>query len=412
MRIFISHGTDKTRPEELTYLDTLEARLAAAPSPHDVLLDRTRIGAGDDWEGLLHDAIAECQAAVLLLSPRALDRPWVLKEATLLSYRKAREAVFPFFCVLLPGVTHEDLASRPAFAALKLDRIQAFAAGSTAQAVADWVREHAATVVPPADTPLDRLERALEARLAHVDSNELEAICERLLGEKVAWVASTDRARLRARVLARGIARGQLARVGGITALSKSLKAAGLVEAHLREVLKLAASMWVDDQIAGRLAALVALAEGAEPFAAALNGKRFKWSPRMVAWRALLPDTDEFIYWVEGGGSDGWADEVVRRIRRAYRKGKEDTIDDEEQVDEILRARTTPIVYVLPEPFDDTLLRALRTRYPRVTFIVHTGPALRPPSELPSVVVPLSPGIDIDTEVALHADFTATLEVR
>jgi hypothetical protein len=164
--------------------------------------------------------------------------------------------------------------------------------------------------------------------------------------------------------------------------------------------------------MAGRLAALVGLPEGVEPFAAALNGKRYKWSPRMVAWRALLPDTDEFIYWVEGGGSDGWDEEVVRRIRRAYRKGKEDTIDDEEQVDEVLQARTTPIVYVLPPPFDDALLRALRSRYPRVTFIVHTGPLLPPPDELPSVVVALSPGLDPDTEVARHADFTATLEIR
>jgi hypothetical protein len=131
-----------------------------------------------------------------------------------------------------------------------------------------------------------------------------------------------------------------------------------------------------------------------------------------VAWRALLPDTDEFIYWIEGAGSDGWADEVVRRIRKAYRKGKEDLIDDDEQVDEVLALRTTPIVYVLPKPFDDALLRELRARFPRVTFVVHTGDTLPPQRELPSLVVALAPGLDIDTEVALHADFTATLEVR
>jgi hypothetical protein len=41
----------------------------------EVLLDRTRIEAGDDWAELLHDVLAECQGAVLLLSQRALDRP-------------------------------------------------------------------------------------------------------------------------------------------------------------------------------------------------------------------------------------------------------------------------------------------------------------------------------------------------
>ena len=58
MRIFISHGTDKSKDPELQFLDGLEQLLrqsAADDAPHDVLLDRTRLEAGDDWAGVLQD---------------------------------------------------------------------------------------------------------------------------------------------------------------------------------------------------------------------------------------------------------------------------------------------------------------------------------------------------------------------
>ena len=84
MRIFISHGTDKENPAELAFLDALERDLRIAEpgaAPHDVLLDRTRLEVGDEWKLILHDWLDECHVAVLLLSERALTRPWVLQEA-------------------------------------------------------------------------------------------------------------------------------------------------------------------------------------------------------------------------------------------------------------------------------------------------------------------------------------------
>jgi len=133
----------------------------------------------------------------------------------------------------------------------------------------------------------------------------------------------------------------------------------------------------------------------------------------MAVWRALLPDTDDVVYRVEGGGSDAWEDELVARIRRAFRKGREDQIDDDEQVDEVLAAREQPVFVVLPPPVpDDALLRALRERYPRVTFIVHTGADLPAADLLPACVVPLAPGLDLDAEKTRHADFMSALEIR
>ncbi|GAA4352603.1 hypothetical protein GCM10023165_42070 [Variovorax defluvii] len=417
MRLFISHGTDKNKQEELDYLDALEAGLKVDPpeggNPHEVLIDRTRIDAGDAWEGILHDMLAECQAALLVLSERALKRPWVLKESTILSFRKAREPEFPFFCVLLPGVTLADVNAVPSFAALRLDDIQAFAPGTPAGAVAAWVLGRLQTCQPPRVTVLDRLERAIEARLVQVNANELEALCERLLGQQVAWTGSVDRARLRARMLARGIVRGRLGGVGGVAGLMRDLRNAAMPAEHRRAVLELAASMWVDAEIAGRFGALVAEGTRASPPAAALNGARIRYSSRMVAWRALMPETSDYIYWVEGGGSDGWEDELVRRIRKAYRLNKEAVIDSDEQVDEVLRHRDPeqPVVYVLPPPVpDEQLLRALQTRFPRVVFILHTGATLLPAEDLPQGVVRLAPGMQLEVEAQRNADYAAALE--
>ncbi len=416
MRLFISHGTDKSKQKDLDYLDALEAGLKVdvpgGGGPHEVLIDRTRIEAGDDWEGILHDVLAECQAAVLVLSERALKRPWVLKESTILSFRKAREPEFPFFCVLLPDITLADVNALPSFAALRLDATQAFAPGTSASAVAAWVLERMQTLQPPQTTALDRLERAIEAHLVQVDATELESLCERLLGEKVPWAASLDRARMRARVLARGIVRGRLAGVGGVAGLTRDLRSAAMLGEHREAVLKLAASMWVDAEVAGRFGALVADGARTTPQAAALNGARIRYSSRMVAWRALMPETSDYIYWIEGGGSDGWEDELVRRIRKAYRKGKEDAIDSDEQVDEVLRDRDPeqPIVYVLPPPVDEQLLHALQARFPRVVFILHTGAALLSAEELPEGVVPLTPGLQLDIEAKRNADYTTALE--
>ena len=103
MRIFISHGIDKANPDELAFLDTLEQSLrtpAAGMPAHEVLLDRTRLEAGDDWQGVLEDWLAECQLAILLLSPRALTRPWVSRKPLFLAFRRSQEAGL----VLLPAI--------------------------------------------------------------------------------------------------------------------------------------------------------------------------------------------------------------------------------------------------------------------------------------------------------------------
>jgi hypothetical protein len=83
MRIFISHSTDKDDATGRQRLNAVDAALKGAPPGHDVLLDIKRLEASFEWRAELDEWMTTCHAAVLLLTPKALESPWVLKEATM-----------------------------------------------------------------------------------------------------------------------------------------------------------------------------------------------------------------------------------------------------------------------------------------------------------------------------------------
>ncbi len=70
------------------------------------------------------EALHGCKAAVLLLTPEALDSPWVLREATVLADRRARWPGLRLVPVLCAGVDYKTLAARPPWAALNVTRWQ------------------------------------------------------------------------------------------------------------------------------------------------------------------------------------------------------------------------------------------------------------------------------------------------
>ena len=411
MRIFISHGTDKSKDPELQFLDGLEQLLrqsAADGAPHDVLLDRTRLEAGDDWAGVLQDWLAECEVAILLLSPRAMQRPWVLKEATILAFRRDRDPAFPLLPILLPGVDRAAFDAHPGFSALALGATQAFAAGVVPAAVVDFVNHKLAGAPVPRITPLDRLQTALENRICDANAQALEQTCEDLAGEPVAWSAGIDRVRQRARVVARAIVRGRLGRLVTLTGMTKSLSTAALANEQNRKVLDLASSVWVEEEVAARLRSVIAC-RAVAPTAAALNSARVRYGARMAVWRAQLPDIGNNIYWVAGGGSDGWADEIVERICASYLEGNKDLCDDADDADDMLRARVEPVFFVIPPPLPDAMLLAsLHQRYASAVFIAHTGDTL--PATLPAHITALHPGLRLDLEKQNRADYLSAQE--
>jgi hypothetical protein len=77
----------------------------------EVLVDQF-IGSGNDWEKYLNLWLAECHAAIILYSKRALTRSdWVQKEATILNWRWQVEPDFPLLPVFFEDETSIEDAS-------------------------------------------------------------------------------------------------------------------------------------------------------------------------------------------------------------------------------------------------------------------------------------------------------------
>ncbi|HYN78735.1 MAG TPA: hypothetical protein VES73_13200 [Lamprocystis sp. (in: g-proteobacteria)] len=139
---------------------------------------------GDDWNKKLNLWLAECHAAVFLISERALTRSdWVAKEAAILGWRRALDPEFTLIPVTIEGESNAaDLASG-FFGSLDLGRLDCAhaperpAAAIVAQiAAAPMLGDPAALAARCCDTPLDLLRRSIAHSLAtHADPGVLDA---------------------------------------------------------------------------------------------------------------------------------------------------------------------------------------------------------------------------------------------
>ncbi len=85
-KVFLSHST-KGDPDAAAMRGHLESELVARG--WDVLVDEDGLRGGEEWRGVLYHWIADCDAAVVLMSDKALASSWVRREINLLLWRKA-----------------------------------------------------------------------------------------------------------------------------------------------------------------------------------------------------------------------------------------------------------------------------------------------------------------------------------
>jgi hypothetical protein len=140
-KVFISHsckdnekkppaGLSKeqadARAKRLKFARALRDRLDAKLGKNTrfkVFLDvRGGLNPGDVWRNGLHNALRTCAAGVVLLTPESLESRWVLKEATILSWRVFVGDLKVLVPIVL-GVSRADL-KEAGFGALELDAIQ------------------------------------------------------------------------------------------------------------------------------------------------------------------------------------------------------------------------------------------------------------------------------------------------
>lgn len=456
MRIFISHGLDKKVKTDMQFLDRLQAALetpAAGGAAHQVLLDRSQLEAGDTWQDVLHEMLAECDAAVLLLSPRALTRPWVLKESTVLAYRKALEPRFPLYPVLLGGVSPADLGQQN-FSPLCLQALQGLQPGAAGPLQQPQIDSATAKVVAKAllarlaqwlkavgqapVTPMDALEAALKARIRRAaDLPALERLCETLAGRPLRWRpsagagagagAAAEPARLIAATLVNGLAaQPGLAPPNPLASLIDDLfQQCGLDRDDAQVVLDLLAPLWTRPaaaaclaDVAGRNRQAVAAGAAVPPgTSVALQCELADFSADRHVRRALLPTTRRTVVrMLAGGHSDNRLEELKAQVRDEYRRlglrpGQSPVALSAERVDARLANIDNRLVFaetvffVIPAPLPDAaLLAELQACFPRQTFILHSVDPL--PAALPPRVLAL-PAVDPDHELAMSEDQSA-----
>lgn len=119
LKLFISHSS---HTEPARDLRDAVANYLAAQQGIDVLWDAT-IRPGDRWRSQLDEWLAECNGGVILFTRDAVESRWVLKEAQILTWRRAIAPNFPLIPVLLDPVKPEE-TGLDEWQPVKIDEIQ------------------------------------------------------------------------------------------------------------------------------------------------------------------------------------------------------------------------------------------------------------------------------------------------
>jgi hypothetical protein len=195
LKLFVSHSSrldevpqgagDKAANWRLLgeICDALEARYGDSIR---ILVDRDGLFPGDDWSRELNLWLAECQAAVILVSRRAMDQShWVAKEAAILGWRKALDPEFTLIPVTIEGESQPSDLAQAFWGSLDMGRIQCLHAARSADEIvtgiaARFVKDR--TLIRGCRrTPLDLLRDAIAHMLVGSQSpNALDAALDAL----------------------------------------------------------------------------------------------------------------------------------------------------------------------------------------------------------------------------------------
>jgi hypothetical protein len=110
-RIFISHSAHRD-PSARPVLDKLEAGLKSLNDRYSVLLDHSSLQPSEDWRSAINVWCGTCDAAILLITPDAIEAEFCNYEWSILGYRRATSHNFRIFAVYY-GATPEDIRGKP-----------------------------------------------------------------------------------------------------------------------------------------------------------------------------------------------------------------------------------------------------------------------------------------------------------
>ena len=388
--IFVSHGS---KDNELTEHICQRLRPASDGTSwgYDVLVDFTELKPGVDWPLQLHEYMAKCSAAVLLLTNDAVTSPWVLKEATILSWRHALDKNFKVFTVRFPEVT-EELLQVNKFNPLSLDLIQQITS-TDPDVISQKIRDVIGQPVH-ADTPFDKVIKDLSDLLMSVGNNKLQLIAEKLRVAPPQWRPEKDLRSQFVEEIARQVVCGMLGHYEGFHQLINDLSFTTPCET-IKQIYRIISPYWVAPEAAGRLPRLCAIKRRC---AAAMNGARVNdFTARMYLRRAFPLSNLYDLILTAGGNAENWANHFKKEICEHIRRDRGTSQSDEQIIAE-LKDETPGLFVVLPPPLPDSeSLQQLMSLFPSVTFILWTGSELERNEQLLDVEW-LEPPVDLKKE--------------
>ncbi len=151
IQFFVSYAhADKRAADK--FLQRLQEQLAPSRRYDYVLWRDTELLAGERWDDVIHQALAECQFGLLLISPRFLSRDYILTQEL---PRFIGGDAKPFIAVMLQSVDFDrhDLHGLDAYQIFRLDNQLSFEACGAARKQ----REFAEALFAQIERRLDRL---------------------------------------------------------------------------------------------------------------------------------------------------------------------------------------------------------------------------------------------------------------
>jgi len=361
-RLFISHSARGDPPA----LDLLNGLRTALENDYAVLVDKDNLVPGDPWRQTLNTWIGGCDAAIVLVTSKALASPYVAYEVTVLTYRRALPdhncLVVPVF---IDPVTDETVRAVRAFEPLQLTELQAVKGKH--EDIAALVRQRLVPPQAPAVSPLDAQETWLTDLLTRkVPEPVVLTALDTFQVELEGWTAEPCRS-LALALLSHGLDRLTIDFVLTIRSYLND-------RLTLETLFEMLATSWIDlrsarclEKIArgARERRVVAL-DASSDFVARKYVQRAGNRPPSDSW-PLAPVTAVF----SEAALDPLQREIERSLRQEIRLGQDDDLQDSlEWSDE----NAQPVFVALPAAgVTPGILAQLRARFPTVTFFLLAG---------------------------------------
>jgi hypothetical protein len=356
-RIFISHSA-RGDAETMKLLDALSDALA---DTFAVRVDKEHIKLGEDWRHTLNTWIGGCDAAVVLLSPKALKSAFVAYEASILTFRP-NVTVIPVFLAGVDenAIAGSDLApsniqARQGVAVVEQKNVDIIAR------VQERLKEVARSL-----TPVDMQAKYIEGRLQDVSLLLIEECLRELDVNLGSWErADNPRLSLAVKMMSAGIERAT-------PCLRKIRKAMG--KQALEAVFEAVATSWVDLRAASFIEQ-VAKSES-DKRKLAMNGSRSLIAEIYIKRASDMPADDS---WKVAEISGGFGESVIAGLIEQINNALASVLNLEPGEDLALELNRyernhEPVFVALPAAgINYPVMQGLRQAFPTVTFFFLAG---------------------------------------